>query len=326
MDQVLLSVIVPIYQEGELLRACLESICQQTFKEFQLIIVDDGGDEITREIAQEFAASDPRAKLIHQQNSGVSIARNNGLSHAEGKYVYFMDGDDTLENSHCFERLKKYLDQQNPDLVFLDYRSIEWGTNKERAKSRNLTNEELTLPKKDFLNLLYENGIYPISPWQFVSRRELLTTHHILFPERVLSEDYHFCIDVLYYAKSYGYLPGSFYVYRRARAGSLTSLSPESSIAGNLLTLDDYVSKPLCKDYMGLVNTVAHLFGFCFYPISRLPKDKRMALKPEMISRSFILNWSDKWNHHLIHFALHTLGYRFTIMMIRLVYLAYYKK
>ena len=326
MNRVLLSIVIPIYQEGELLRACLESICQQSFRDFQLIIVEDGADEKTLEIAKEFVASDKRAMLLHQPNSGVSVARNNGLSHAVGEYVYFVDGDDTLENTHCFERLREYLDRQRPDLVLLDYRSVEWRNNKERAKSRNLTAEDLALPKNDFLNLLYEKGIYPISVWQFVCRRELLTAHHILFPERVLSEDYHFCIDVHYYAESYGYLPGCFYVYRRARAGSLTSLSPESSIAGNLLTLNDYVSKPLCKNYMGLINYVAHMYGFCFYPISRLSKAKQIRLKSEMISRSYILKWSDKWNHHLIYYTLHTIGYRFTIKMIRLVYLAHYKK
>ena len=92
----LVSVIVPVYNVSPYLREALDSVINQTYKELEIIIVDDGSTDGSASIYEEYAASDPRIKLIHQANKGLSGARNTGLEHATGEFVSFIDSDDSI--------------------------------------------------------------------------------------------------------------------------------------------------------------------------------------------------------------------------------------
>lgn len=94
----LISVIVPIYNIEQELPACLDSICSQTYRNLEIILVDDGSGDRSGSIADEYAQKDPlRVKVIHQENQGVAAARLNGLSTASGEWIGFVDGDDCIE-------------------------------------------------------------------------------------------------------------------------------------------------------------------------------------------------------------------------------------
>lgn len=90
------SIIVPVYNTGQYLSRCLESIVNQTYKNLQIIVVDDGSTDESVEIAKEFARSHSNIEIYHQQNSGVSAARNKGLQYVKGVYVFFVDSDDFI--------------------------------------------------------------------------------------------------------------------------------------------------------------------------------------------------------------------------------------
>ncbi|MBQ9861711.1 MAG: glycosyltransferase [Clostridia bacterium] len=92
-----ISVIVPVYNVERYLPRCIDSILSQTFTDFQLILIDDGSPDACGRICDEYAARDPRIGVIHQENAGVGSARNAGLDAAVGKYIYFIDPDDSLE-------------------------------------------------------------------------------------------------------------------------------------------------------------------------------------------------------------------------------------
>lgn len=95
----LISVIVPIYNSGNFLRECIESILSQSFIKLELILVNDGSTDQSGDICDEFAVIDSRVKVIHQKNGGVSIARNSGLNIANGKYIGFVDSDDRIDKN-----------------------------------------------------------------------------------------------------------------------------------------------------------------------------------------------------------------------------------
>ena len=90
----MISIIVPIYKVEEYLPRCIESILNQTYQDFELILVDDGSPDLSGDICDVYAETDPRIKVIHQENSGISDARNEGLSRAKGEYISFIDSDD----------------------------------------------------------------------------------------------------------------------------------------------------------------------------------------------------------------------------------------
>lgn len=118
--QPLVSVIVPVYKVEKYLKNCLNSLINQTYKNWEAILVDDGSPDSSGEICEDYAARDPRFKVIHKPNGGLSSARNAGIDISGGKYVFFLDSDDFL---HCnaLEKLTEYAEQTNTDIVQCDF-------------------------------------------------------------------------------------------------------------------------------------------------------------------------------------------------------------
>lgn len=112
----LFSVIVPVYNVEKYLNECLKSLEGQTFKDFELILVDDGSTDNSGEICDYYAGKDPKIRVIHNENMGVSLARNAGLAVAKGEYVCFVDSDDYLEADYL-ENFARAINEHHPDLV-----------------------------------------------------------------------------------------------------------------------------------------------------------------------------------------------------------------
>ena len=110
-----ISVIVPVYKVEEYLPQCIDSILAQTFTDFELLLVDDGSPDRCGEICEEYAGKDTRIRVFHQQNSGVSAARNIGLQHAKGTYIVFVDSDDWVSTDY----LLHFLQKTQPELIWI---------------------------------------------------------------------------------------------------------------------------------------------------------------------------------------------------------------
>ena len=93
----LISIIIPVFNGENYLRQCIDSVISQTYKEWELILIDDGSTDQSPDICNAYATEDKRIKVIHQRNSGQATARNNGLALAKGEYISFIDCDDWLE-------------------------------------------------------------------------------------------------------------------------------------------------------------------------------------------------------------------------------------
>lgn len=115
------SIIVPVYQVEKYIRQCIESILAQTFTDFELILVDDGSDDNSGKICDEYAEKDSRIKVIHQKNCGLSRARNIGMDNASGKYLMFVDSDDYIAPNMA-ECLYKSITKDNCDIVACNFR------------------------------------------------------------------------------------------------------------------------------------------------------------------------------------------------------------
>ena len=116
MSNPTVSVIIPVYNAQEGIRQCIDSLLNQSFTDFEIILINDGSTDNSGILAKKIADSDVRCILITQKNGGLSNARNNGLARATGKYVYFLDSDDWIENN-TFEILVNSAEVSNCDLV-----------------------------------------------------------------------------------------------------------------------------------------------------------------------------------------------------------------
>ena len=119
----MISVIVPVFNSGSYLSNCLDSILNQTYSDLQVICVDDGSSDNSGDILDHYQKKDPRIQVIHQPNSGVSTARNNGIEHAKGDYITFVDSDDEIEPD-MYECLIGLIEEYQADIAHCGYKKI----------------------------------------------------------------------------------------------------------------------------------------------------------------------------------------------------------
>lgn len=192
-----ISVIVPVYNVEKVLHYCVESILNQAFSDFEMILVDDGSPDESGKICDEYSAKDTRVKVIHKNNGGVSSARNIGIEAARGEYICFVDSDDYLEKDYLevlLETKRKYPDFDNIWCGFYTVR--DYYKNK----------KETVVAEKDknysFYNLsgimdLCEKWLVQM-PWNKLFETKKVKENNILFPpELSLGEDYIFNLRYL---------------------------------------------------------------------------------------------------------------------------------
>lgn len=181
-----LSILIPVYNTGEYLRACLDSVLAQTLEEWELILIDDGSRDSSGAICDEYAAKDDRVRVVHKENEGVSVARNLGLSLAQGEYVGFVDSDDRVE-PEMFEALYAAARQSGADIAMCDAVTVYGDGRTEVDTIPQLPSSGWNAKERWTPDLLMRiAGVV----WRCIYRRELLERHRIRFPEGLrFSED-----------------------------------------------------------------------------------------------------------------------------------------
>lgn len=122
----MISIIVPAYQAASYISVCIQSVLQQTWKDFELILVDDGSTDQTREICDRFLKSDSRIRRLVQDHKGVSAARNAGMREAKGEYLFFLDSDDAI-HPELLERMYTVLMERQAVIAACNYRELPSG-------------------------------------------------------------------------------------------------------------------------------------------------------------------------------------------------------
>lgn len=226
----LFSVIVPVYKTEEYLIECVESVLVQEFPDFEVILVDDGSPDRCPLICDSFAEKDGRIRVIHQENRGLSAARNSGLLAAQGEYIVFLDSDDLLCEEALTEAGKRARGGA-PDVIIGNI--IYWSGERERAFDYTQAFDGQPVAKTLLeLNVAYAKRHLQL-PWEAyhsVYKRTFLTGQNLLFQEGLVgAEDVDFYLRVLQTAGSYQLTDVCLVKYRMNRAGSiLTALSQEA--------------------------------------------------------------------------------------------------
>jgi glycosyltransferase involved in cell wall biosynthesis len=209
-----ISIVAPVYNVGQYLRECLDSVLAQTYTKWELILVDDGSTDDSGKICEEYAACDSRITVIHQKNSGVAVARNVGLKAAHGTYIYLVDPDDKLLSSSLAILAKITLDNNLPDVIkgnYYDYRLD--GTmvvNPHSPKKEHYSKMLMTI--QDFVTNVH--GM-PCFVWNTMYRRDFLFKNDICFPKGLnIGEDGIFVYTYGLYSGVAIYTNDLSYIYR----------------------------------------------------------------------------------------------------------------
>ena len=195
MQKALISVIVPIYNVEKYLEKCIESIINQTYRNLEIILVDDGSLDNSGAICDEYAKRDKRIRVIHKENGGLSDARNAGINVAKGEYIGFIDGDDYIDVS-MYEKLIEALIANNTDMSICNFRYVdEKGEKvaKEEFPIQNSVVEGNDILKKD----MFENNYwYWVVAWNKLYKKEIF--EKLRFPKGKVHEDEFIIHHVLY--------------------------------------------------------------------------------------------------------------------------------
>ena len=220
MENITLSIIVPVYNVRLYLDKCIESILAQTFTDFELVLVDDGSTDGSAEICDSYVERDSRIRVIHKENEGVVSARKAGIAAARGKYAGYVDGDDWIEKD-MYEKMVHYMEQFDCDLVMCDIvherKSLPLSSGGTSTDIENGYYDSEKLRKKILPNMIYAGefykfGIYPVI-WNKLYKREKLIRHQsevddkiktgedaaVVYPYLLGSESMYFIKDMPFY-------------------------------------------------------------------------------------------------------------------------------
>lgn len=208
-----ISVIIPVFQVEHYLEQCVDSVLCQSMEEIEIILVDDGSPDRCGEMCDKYAKKDSRVRVVHQDNQGLSQARNAGIEIAKGEYIMFVDSDDWVDPDYC--RVPYTLARDNhADLVIFRFRVIG-----DKHSQTICTQKPGIISKENAMNLVYHGG--GIAVWNKLYSKKLI--QEVRFVPQKYYEDQLFTIEMIHTAEHVYYTDHTLYYYRK-REGSITKL------------------------------------------------------------------------------------------------------
>lgn len=224
----MITIVVPVYKVEKYLDRCVESLRNQTLRDIEIILVDDGSPDACPQMCDAYAARDSRIRVVHKTNGGLSSARNAGLKIANGAYVGFVDSDDDVEPD-MYEKMLAVMKSENVDFVMSDYLRIP-ADGSPYLKTLNIRPgryDKAALREEIFPSLIMgENVDYGplLSVWHCLYRTDFLRSNGFCFDEQVRwSEDNIFSAIVGYHASSFCYLKGQGLYHYYQNPGTITT-------------------------------------------------------------------------------------------------------
>lgn len=213
------SIVVPIYKVEDYLRECVDSVLSQTYVDYELILVDDGSPDRCPIICDELSLLDSRIKVIHQNNSGVAVARNNGFKSAQGEYILCLDGDDLFADKSFLSELSTVC-VEGVDVVQFGYKRFYDSEN--RIVDGEIPNHASHIDLSSMLKSVLLSDSYCGSSWSKAVRRGLISENDLYFrPGMVAGEDIDWFLRVLCCGKTFSCVNTGAVLYRQ-RAESVS--------------------------------------------------------------------------------------------------------
>lgn len=220
-NQIKTSVIIPVYNTENYIDECIQSVLNQTQKELEIILVDDGSTDNSGEIIDRYVKKYNNIFAVHQENQKLGSARNTGVKQAKGEYIYFLDSDDYIANNmleQCYICAKK----NNLDFLFFDAWTFWEGEDKltfEYDRSGINIERDIFKGKEYWLKYYKCKGIYSCAPLTYI-KKEYINSYDIKFEPGIFYEDMDWIVRMYRNANRIKYCPSKFY-YRRCRTGSI---------------------------------------------------------------------------------------------------------
>ena len=235
------SIIVPVYNAEACLRRCVESVLNQEYADFELLLADDGSRDSSGRICDEYAVADSRVRVFHKENSGVSDSRNLCLDQARGRYLQFLDADDWI-TANATKLLVQAMEEHLCDLVISDFYRVVG----ERVSPKGDIDEAQVLSREEYASHMMENpaNYYYGVLWNKLYRREIVERHHLrMDPAISWCEDFMFNLEYIRRAETFFALQVPVYYYVKTKGSLCTQGISISKTIQMKLTVFEYYNQ-----------------------------------------------------------------------------------
>lgn len=218
------SIIIPVYNVEKYLHECVDSILRQTYRDIEVLLVDDGSPDNCPTLCDEYARRDSRVVAYHKPNGGLSDARNYGLERAKGEYIVFADSDDFWQKDTFLAELVEELDW-SPECDFIGFNISYFYEKTKTYKNWVPYNENVSgsQPKEEKIRWMVNSGTIPMSACSKILRRKILEQHHIHFIKGIYGEDILWFMELLDRCNNFKLINKYVYAYRQGVVGSITN-------------------------------------------------------------------------------------------------------
>ena len=287
----LLSVVIPVYKVEKYLEECVESVLAQTFKDYEIILVDDGSPDRCPQICDDYAKRYDFIKAVHKENGGLSDARNAGTEYASGEYIVYIDSDDYINDKAFFEKLYQKT-KSNPDLILYKFEKYYEQDNKIQKCTYSFVGMEKFTDEVSIINELSKRDSFYCSAWSKTVRLQLIKDNDIQFKKGILGEDIEWYYHILTLARRFEFIDEAVITYRQ-RGNSITSSGGEKNLSDNLSTLEYWSDKITGMDAdeklkSALLGSMAKLYSNLIINYSRAGKWRKQ-YKKRIKHLSFLL-------------------------------------
>ena len=307
------SIIVPVYNVEKYLVQCIESILVQKLNNYEVILIDDGSTDNSGKICDEYSNKYNEIVVIHQENTGLSGARNTGIKVAKGEYLMFVDSDDYIYSKID---LGKIVANLNGDII-----QYKWIYYYDKQKKYMFFKDNVIYDDMQYEKLLYEkvkDGTLSISACDKFVKRSIIIDNKIFFKEGLLSEDIDWSLNLYLHTNSLKVINENIYVYRQQRSGSITNIGGEKSIKSLYYIIKywydySYMNEVTKNTYL---NYLAYQYVILLVTASKNRYGK--GLRNEIYSLRNILNYSENYKVKLVNKIFKLFGYKIGIMILKI--------
>ncbi len=317
-----ISFILPVYKVEAYLRECVESLTSQTYKDIEIVLVDDGSPDGCPALCDQLATEDERIKVLHKQNGGLSDARNVGLKAASGDYVIFVDSDDLWIGKASLEKLVSLI-KRYPKCRFYNFNCQYYYQDTQTYRKWVSYADELLVPVSgsSAMRSLVASGTLPMSAWLKVIDRQWLSDMKITFKVGQISEDIPWFINLLDKCEKCVFVNDYIYAYRQNRTGSITAIGGERSfnsvldiIKTELELIDKRSFTPEAKD--ALRSFLAYEYCILLSMLGGLQDAKKR--RKDLYSYKWLLQYTDNPKVKMANRVYRVFGIRMTARVLRM--------
>ena len=313
------SIIIPVYNVEQYLDQCVGSVVSQSYRNFEVILVDDGSLDGSGALCDAWAARDARIRVIHQENQGLSGARNTGIRAAIGDYLMFLDSDDWWSNDSVLETVACRLEKTGADVLSFSYQKV-YGSRQEGSYYGTLADAPAELPAEESLAYMMEQGVWITGACNKAVRRTTVVDNGLYFRLKITSEDIDWTLRLAISARFFDFINLCVFQYRQ-RGTSISHKTTLQRVEGMCANVDEclaLLSAAPSEKAALLRPFVAYQYATVVFNYAGLSKNERTAAVTQRVrGMRHLLKESQNSKVRLMDLCCSVFGFSGTVWLVR---------